>query len=313
MMKDKNLIIIAGPTASGKSDVAIKLAKCINGEIISADSMQIYKYMDIGSAKITKEEMQGIPHYLIDFLMPDESFNVSTYKNMALSKIDDIIKRGKVPIVVGGTGLFIDSILYDYKFTDAKVDIEYRNYLSSLAKKNGNSYVHNLLKDVDNESYKKLYPNDLKRVIRALEVYKLTGKPISHFNDMKRDYSVPYDVFYFVLNMDRKELYERINKRVDKMIEKGLLDEVINLKKMGYTSDIQSMKAIGYKELMEYIDGNCTLEDAILKVKQGSRNYAKRQLTWFRREKHAIWIDRDIYKDDQNVVNLILKNINRRG
>ena len=222
----KDLFILAGPTAVGKTDISIKLAKRLNGEIISADSMQIYKYMDIGSAKVTKDEMQGIPHYLIDVVNPYESFNVSEYKKMAEDNIDAIIAKEKLPMLVGGTGLYINSLIYNYDFTDAGNDEEYRIHLQNLAETEGKEYVHNLLKDVDIESYNRLYPNDLKRVIRALEVYKLTGKTISQFNEENDIYDIPYNVFYFVLNMDRDKLYERINKRVDIMIEKGLIEEV---------------------------------------------------------------------------------------
>lgn len=301
----KDLFILAGPTAVGKTDISIKLAKRLNGEIISADSMQIYKHMDIGSAKITKEEMQGIPHYLIDIVEPEESFNVSEFKKMAKQAIDKIDERKRLPMLVGGTGLYINSLIYNYDFTEASVDEEYREYLQSMAETNGKEYVHNLLKDVDLESYNRLFPNDLKRVIRALEVFKLTGKTISQFNLENDIYDIPYNVYYFVLNMNRDKLYDRINRRVDIMIENGLIDEVKKLKAMGYTADMQSMKGIGYKEILHYLDGNISLDEAIYLIKKGSRNYAKRQLTWFRKDDRVIWIDKDEFNDENEIVEYI--------
>lgn len=306
----KDLFILAGPTAVGKTDISIKLAKKLNGEIISADSMQIYKYMDIGSAKITKEEMQGVPHYLIDVVEPHENFNVSEYKKMTQESINNILGRGKLPMLVGGTGLYINSLIYNYDFTEAGNDEEYRSYLQSLAETEGKEYVHGLLKDVDMESFNRLYPNDLKRVIRALEVYKLTGKTISEFNEENDIYDIPYNVFYFVLNMDREKLYDRINRRVDIMLEQGLIDEVKKLKSMGYTADMQSMKGIGYKEILYYLDGNISLDEAIYLIKKGSRNYAKRQLTWFRKDKRVIWIDKDQFNNEDEIVNSILEKFN---
>lgn len=302
----KDLFILAGPTAVGKTDISIKLAKRLNGEIISADSMQIYKHMDIGSAKITKEEMQGIPHYLIDIVEPEESFNVSEFKKMAKQAIDNIDEKQKLPMLVGGTGLYINSLIYNYDFTEASVDEEYREYLQSMAEINGKEYVHNLLKDVDLESYNRLFPNDLKRVIRALEVFKLTGKTISQFNVENDIYDIPYNVYYFVLTMDRDKLYDRINRRVDIMIENGLIDEVKELKAMGYTPDMQSMKGIGYKEILHYLDGNISLDEATYLIKKGSRNYAKRQLTWFRKDDRVIWIDKDEFNDENEIVEYII-------
>lgn len=306
----KDLFILAGPTAVGKTDISIKLAKRLNGEILSADSMQIYKYMDIGSAKVTKDEMQGVPHYLIDMVEPHENFNVSEYKKIAEDYIDTILSKEKLPMLVGGTGLYINSLIYNYDFTEAGTDEEYRKYLQDLAETKGKEYVHALLRDVDIESYNRLYPNDLKRVIRALEVYKLTDKTISQFNEENDIYDIPYNVFYFVLNMDRDKLYERINKRVDIMIEKGLIDEVSKLKSMGYTADMQSMKGIGYKEILYYLDGNISLDEAIYLIKKGSRNYAKRQLTWFRKDKRVIWIDKDKFNSEDEIVQNIIDELN---
>lgn len=304
----KDLFILAGPTAVGKTDISIELAKRFNGEIISADSMQIYKYMDIGSAKVTEEEMQGVPHHLIDIVKPEETFNVSQYKKMAKEVIDSIHEKKRIPMLVGGTGLYINSLIYNYDFTEASVDEEYRGYLQELAQTNGKEYVHDLLKDVDMDSYNRLFPNDLKRVIRALEVFKLTGKTISQFNAENDIYDIPYNVYYFVLTMDREKLYDRINKRVDIMLEKGLIDEVKQLKAMGYTADMQSMKGIGYKEILYYLDGKISLEEAIYLIKKGSRNYAKRQLTWFRKDHRVRWINKDEFNNESDIIEHIVKS-----
>ena len=306
----KNLFILAGPTAVGKTDISIKLAKKLNGEIICADSMQIYKYMDIGSAKITKDEMQGVPHHLIDIIEPKDSFNVSQYKVYAERTIDYILNKKKLPMLVGGTGLYINSLIYNYEFTDASTDEKYRLYLQQLAEKSGKEYIHNLLKDVDIESYNKLYPNDLKRIIRALEVYKLTGKTISQFNNENDIYDISYKPYYFVLTMDRSKLYDRINKRVDMMIKNGLIEEVQKLKIMGYTQDMQAMKGIGYKEILYYLDGSISLDESIFLIKKGSRNYAKRQLTWFRKDKRALWINKDDFNNEDDLVENIIEKFN---
>jgi tRNA dimethylallyltransferase len=306
----KNLFILAGPTAVGKTDISIKLAKKLNGEIICADSMQIYKYMDIGSAKITKDEMQGVPHHLIDIIEPKDSFNVSQYKVYAERTIDYILNKKKLPMLVGGTGLYINSLIYNYEFTDASTDEKYRLYLQQLAEKSGKEYIHNLLKDVDIESYNKLYPNDLKRIIRALEVYKLTGKTISQFNNENDIYDISYKPYYFVLTMDRAKLYDRINKRVDMMIKNGLIEEVQKLKIMGYTQDMQAMKGIGYKEILYYLDGSISLDESIFLIKKGSRNYAKRQLTWFRKDKRALWINKDDFNNEDDLVENIIEKFN---
>ncbi|MBO0573979.1 tRNA (adenosine(37)-N6)-dimethylallyltransferase MiaA [Clostridium botulinum] len=306
-----DLLILAGPTAVGKTDISIKLAKKLNGEIISADSMQIYKYMDIGSAKITKEEMKGIPHHLIDVVAPHEEFNVSSFKTLAEKCIKDIWSRGKLPIIAGGTGLYINSLIYNYDFTDADRDEDYREYLIRLSEDKGKEYVHSLLKDIDEKSYEKLYPNDLKRVVRALEVYKITGKSISEYTkeNEKKLYNIPYNINYFVLNMNREVLYERINKRVDIMMDKGLIEEVKKLESMGYTPDMQSMKGIGYKEILFYLKGDISLDEAIYLIKKGSRNYAKRQLTWFRKDKRSIWIDKDKYRSEEEIADKIIKMV----
>ena len=306
----KDLLIITGPTAVGKTDISIALAKRLQGEIISADSMQIYKHMDIGSAKIDTDEMQGIPHYLIDVIEPSEKFSVSDFKNLAEDYISKITTDKKLPILAGGTGLFINSLIYNYDFTDAAKDENYRVELQNLAEEKGKEYVHSLLKNVDIQSYNRLYPNDLKRVIRALEVYKITGAPISFYNNRSSKYDIPYNINYFALTMDRQKLYERINSRVDKMIVKGLVGEIIILKNMGYTSEMQSMKGIGYKEILYYLEGKITFDEAVLMIKQGTRNYAKRQLTWFRKDERVTWIDKDKFKNNDDVVEYILNIIN---
>jgi len=297
-MKQK-LLVIGGPTGVGKTELSIKLAKKLNGEIISADSMQIYKYMDIGSAKVTKDEMDGINHYLIDTITPDVPFSVADFKEYGDNALNDIIAKGKLPIISGGTGLYINALTCNMTFTEAEKDEHYRKYLENLAKEKGNVYIHEMLKECDPISYEEIHPNNKKRVIRALEVFKLTNKPFSSYNAGDDFYNSNYDVYYYVLTMDREKLYERINRRVDIMMEKGLLDECIRLKEMGYNSDIQSMQGIGYKEILYYLEGKISLNEAIDMIKQGSRNYAKRQLTWFRRDTRCIFLDKDTLDDDE--------------
>lgn len=301
----KDIVIIAGPTASGKTLISIELAKRINGEIVSADSMQIYKHMDIGSAKPTLEEMQGISHHMIDIIDPSEEFSVALYRKMAGECIDDIIKRGKLPIVVGGTGLYINSLTYPLNFTNTANDKEYRLYLQDLALKYGGEYIHNMLKEVDIESANRLHPNDIKRIIRALEVYKNTGKTMSEYQKESKMMDIEYNIAYIGLYMDRQKLYDRINKRVDEMFEKGLVEEVKRLKEMGYNKNMTSMQGIGYKEVFDYLDGLYTLDEVKDIIKQSTRHYAKRQLTWFRREDRIYWVDLDKFND----VNEILENM----
>lgn len=290
----KKILVIGGPTAVGKTELSIELAKRLNGEIISADSMQIYKYMNIGSAKVSKEEMNGIPHHLIDVVDPSKNFSVADYKEYGEKAIKEIISEGKLPIIVGGTGLYINSLTCNMNFTEAEKDEEYRKELDKLANEHGNNYIHEMLKDIDPISYKEIHANNRKRVIRALEVYKLTGKPFSSYNAGDDFYNSEYDIYYYVLTMDREKLYNRINLRVDIMMEKGLLNECIKLKEMGYTSSMQSMQGIGYKEILYYLEGDVKLQEAINMIKQGSRNYAKRQLTWFRRDPRVTFLDKDI-------------------
>ena len=306
-MKDK-ILIIAGPTAVGKTSLSIKLAKELDGEIVSTDSMQIYKHMDIGSAKITKEEMDGVPHHMIDVVDPSTSFSVAEYKEMASKCINDIISRNKLPILVGGTGLYINALTCTMNFTEAESDEEYRRELERLADENGNEFIHNMLKEIDPISYRDIHFNNRKRVIRALEVYKLTNKPFSSFNSGDDFYNGPYDVKYYVLNMDRAKLYDRINLRVDIMIENGFIDECIKLKDMGYTSFMQSMQGIGYKEIFYYLENKISYSEAIDMIKQGSRNYAKRQLTWFRRDPRAVILDKEEITEEE-IFERIVRNL----
>lgn len=305
----KKLIIIAGPTGVGKTELSIMLAQKLNGEIISCDSMQIYKHMDIGSAKISKEEMNGIPHHMIDIVSPDEEYSVSEYMNSVKEIIDDISSRGKMPILVGGTGLYVNSIICNMNFTESKKDEDYRRYLNDLAETHGNQHIHEILKECDIKSYNNIHYNNRKRVIRALEVYKLTGKPFSEYSSGDEYYECEYDLFYYVLNMSRERLYDRINRRVEIMMEKGLVEEVKNLKDMGMTSDMQSMKGIGYKEILYYLDNKISLNEAVEMIKQGSRNYAKRQITWFKKDPRAEFIDKDKYKDDKEILDKVLNDI----
>ena len=301
----KDLFILAGPTAVGKTEISIKLAQKLNGEIISADSMQIYKSMDIGSAKISNYEMRGVPHHLVDIIEPNEDFSVAEFKERAEKTIEEITRRNNLPMLVGGTGFYINSLIFNYSFASTNKDEVYREYLTKLAGLEGKEYVHNLLKDIDKESYNKLYPNDLKRVIRALEVYKVSGEPMSSYAEDQNIFDIPYNVYYFVLYMDRQKLYSRINSRVDIMIKNNLIDEVIKLKEMGYNADMQSMKGIGYKELLYYLNNEISLNEATEMIKKGSRNYAKRQLTWFRKDPRVIWINKDDFNCDDEVMEYI--------
>ena len=285
------LVILTGPTAVGKTDISIRLAKKINGEIISADSIQVYKYMNIGSAKITEAEKQGVPHYLIDEFEPDDDFNITVFKKKALRYMNDIYKKNKIPIIVGGTAFYIQSVLYNIQFSETKTDYQYRSYLEDLAKEKGPDYIHEMLREVDADSADLIHCNNVKRVIRALEFYKETGTPISKHNSMQRKKSSPYNFAYFVLNDYRDKLYERIDKRVDSMFEKGLIDEVKSLKAKGYDKSLISMQGIGYKEVFDYLDGITSLEETRYIIKRETRHFAKRQLTWFKRERDVSMIN----------------------
>lgn len=296
------MIILSGPTAVGKTALSIELAKRVNGAIISADSMQVYKHMDIGSAKIMPEEMCGIKHYLIDALEPSEEFNIVVFQKMAKDALEEIYANGQIPIVAGGTGFYIQALLYDIDFENQDTNEAYRAELEEIAKTQGNEVLHNRLKEIDPVSAEKIHANNVKRVIRALEFYKLTGKPISEHNEAEQQKESPYNFAYFVLTDERASLYKRIDLRVDLMLKNGLLDEVKKLKDMGYHRDMVSMQGLGYKEILDYLDGKLTLEEAIYILKRETRHFAKRQLTWFRREKEVIWIDKSKYKYDENAV-----------
>ena len=309
----KPLIILTGPTAVGKTKASIGLAKALNGEIISADSMQVYKHMDIGSAKIRSEEMQGIKHYLIDELEADEEFHVVRFQEMAKKALDEIYAKNKIPIVVGGTGFYIQALLYDIDFTENDEDTEYRKELERLATEKGAEALHDMLRKVDPESAEAIHANNIKRVIRALEFNKQTGGKISEHNEQERAKSSPYDFCYFVLNDERERLYERINLRIDQMLQEGLVAEVMSLKEQGYTKDMVSMQGLGYKEILDYLNGYCTLEEAIYILKRDTRHFAKRQLTWFRRERDVIWISKNDYQyDEDKILNVMLEHIKER-
>lgn len=285
------LIVIGGPTASGKTDLAIEIAKKINGEIVSADSMQVYKYMDIGTAKPTKLQMQGIKHYLIDEIYPDDEFNVAIFKSKAKEYIEQIYKLGKVPILVGGTGFYIQAVVNDNDFTDKEADTSYRDKLYEEAKEKGNQHLHDKLKQVDSVSAQKIHYNNVKRVIRALEFYEQTKMPISVHNDVEKQKVSPYKLKYILLDLDRQILYDKINLRVNKMIKDGLVDEVKSLLDRGYSENLVSMQGLGYKELVPFIKNEVSIEKAIEEIKKRTRHFAKRQFTWFKHQCDGTWFD----------------------
>ena len=287
----KPLIVLTGPTAAGKTHLSIALAKAVNGEIISADSMQVYKYMDIGSAKIRPEEMQGVKHYLVDELLPQEEFHIVKFQQMAKAAMEEIYAKGKIPVLVGGTGFYIQALLYDSTFEDDESDYEYRDYLQGIADTKGAEVLHDMLKEADPESAEAIHANNVKRVIRALEFYKTTGRKISEHNNEQRAKESPYNFCYFVLNDKREILYDRINRRVDIMFDNGLLDEVKHLSDMGLVKDDVAMQGIGYKEVFDYLEGRCDEAGLREMIKQDTRHFAKRQLTWFRREPSVTWVD----------------------
>ena len=301
-MTKQPLIILSGPTAVGKTVLSIELAKRVNGAIISADSMQVYKYMDIGSAKIMPEEMDGVKHYLIDELNPEDEFNIVVFQQKAKAALEEIYANGQIPIIAGGTGFYIQALLYDINFDNQDCNEEFREELEKIANEQGNEVLHARLQEIDPVSAEKIHANNVKRVIRALEYYHLTGKPISEHNETEQQKESPYNFAYFVLTDDRDNLYARIEKRVDIMLQNGLLDEVKKLKEMGYHRDMVSMQGLGYKELLDYLDGKCTLEEAIYILKRETRHFAKRQLTWFRRERDVIWFDKQKYAYDENAI-----------
>ena len=298
----KPLIVLTGPTAAGKTHLSIALAKAVNGEIISADSMQVYKYMDIGSAKIRPEEMQGVKHYLVDELLPQEEFHIVKFQQMAKAAMKEIYAKGKIPVLVGGTGFYIQAITKDIDFTQAEQEDGYRQELEQLAAEKGNEYLHQMLLDVDPVSAGEIHANNVKRVIRALEFYHQNGTPISEHNEEQKKQTSPYNLAYFVLNAPRDILYERIDKRVDQMLEEGLVKEVEGLKREGCHRGMVSMQGLGYKEILAYLEGEYPLEEAVRILKRDTRHFAKRQLTWFRRESDVIWVDKDKFHWDEKEI-----------
>lgn len=301
-MQQKPMIILTGPTAVGKSALSVELAKKINGAVISADSMQVYRHMDIGSAKITPEEMQGVTHYMIDELEPDEEFHVVRFVTMAKEYLKEIYADGKIPIIAGGTGFYIQALLYDIDFTEQQCDETYRRQLEDLAREHGAEYLHGILREVDPASAEAIHANNIKREIRALEFYHLSGKKISEHNETERQKQSPYNFAYFVLTDERAKLYERIDRRVDAMIEAGLVEEVKKLKSIGCSREMVSMQGLGYKEILAYLDGGCTLEEAVYIIKRETRHFAKRQLTWFKRERDVIWLDKQAFGYDDAAI-----------
>lgn len=296
------LIILTGPTAVGKTSLSLSLAKELDGEIVSADSMQVYRYMDIGTAKIREEERQGIPHHLIDVLDPWEDFNVVRFQKMAREALEEIWERGHIPIVTGGTGFYIQALLYDIHFTENNEDSSLRKDLENYARENGAEALHSSLAEVDEKAASQIHFNNVKRVIRALEFYYQTGKKISEHNEEERKRTSPYDFKYFVLNDEREHLYARINQRVDLMMEEGLVEEVQKLKEMGCDSTMVSMQGLGYKEILSYLEGECTLDEAVYKIKRDTRHFAKRQITWFKRERDVIWLHKPDYDYDETKI-----------
>ena len=306
----QDLIVLAGPTAVGKSSLSIRLAKAVGGAIISADSMQVYRKMNIGTAKITKEEMEDIPHYLIDSLDPAEDFNIVYFQEKAREALDQIYASHKIPILVGGTGFYIHSLVYDTEFDESEEMPQYREKLRDLISIKGAEYVHSLLQDIDPAAASRIHPNDHKRMIRALEYHECTGGRISDHNAQNMAKKSAYNLCYFVLTDNRQKIYDRINARVDKMIEDGLVDEVRSLMAEGLTKYNVSMHGIGYKEIIDHLSGNCTFDEAVYRIKRESRHFAKRQLTWFSREKDVIWIDLD--KDD-DVLDTMINELKKKG
>ena len=310
----KPLIVLTGPTAVGKTKLSISLAKAVGGEIISADSMQIYKYMDIGSAKIKPEEMQGVPHYLVDELMPDEEFHIVRFQQMAKAAMEKIYSHGHIPILVGGTGFYIQAVTRDIDFTEAIQEDGYRKELEALAEEKGPEYLHQMLREVDPKSAQEIHANNVKRVIRALEFYHQNKTPISSHNEEQKERKSPYNLAYFVLNAPRELLYERIDRRVDEMLADGLVKEVEGLKAMGCHQGMVSMQGLGYKEILAYLDGENPLEEAVRILKRDTRHFAKRQLTWFRREPEVTWVNKDEFGyEDEKILEYMLDVCHIKG
>ena len=310
--KKTPLVIVAGPTAVGKSDTAIALAKKINGAVISADSMQVYRGMDIGTAKITSEEMQGIPHYLIDILNPEEPFHVVLFQTLAKDAIQEILSSGRIPIVCGGTGFYIQALLYDIDFTETSADPALREELLTLAKEKGPEALHEMLTELDPSAAAKIHPHNIKRQIRAIEYCRLSGTPISEVNERERSKMSAYNEAYFYLTMDRKTLYERIDARVDQMMDHGLIEEVKRLHAAGYTREMVSMQGLGYKEMLLYLDGEIILEEAVYRIKRDSRHFAKRQMTWMNREKNVLFLRREAFSSTDALVESMCETLREK-
>ena len=307
------LIILTGPTAVGKTKASIGLAKAVGGEIISADSMQVYKEMDIGSAKIRTEEMDGVVHHLVDVLRPNEEFHVVRFQEMAKQAMEEIYRKGKIPILVGGTGFYIQAVLYDIDFSENNGDETYRKKLEAYAAEQGAERLHEQLKAVDPKAAEEIHANNVKKVIRALEYFHQTGQQISVHNEQQRQKKSPYQFAYFVLNDERAHLYERINLRVEQMMKDGLLEEVKHLQNKGYNRNMVSMQGLGYKEILAYLDGECTLDEAVAVIKRDTRHFAKRQITWFRREKDVIWLNKQEFDyNEDKILEEMLRILRKR-
>ena len=308
-MEKKPLIIITGPTAAGKTSLSVRLAKALGGEIISADSMQVYRHMDIGSAKVTKEEMEGVPHYLIDVLEPTDPFNVAMFQQMAKEAVQTIYSHGRIPILAGGTGFYIQALLYDINFQETGEDPSIRLSLEALAEEKGGEYLHQLLAQADPQAAEEIHPNNVKRVIRALEYFQQTGQRISEHNQQERQKKSPYAFRYYVINMERSRLYQRIDQRVDLMMQQGLVQEVEKLREMGCRRGMVSMQGLGYKEILDYLNGEISLEEAVYQLKRDTRHFAKRQLTWFKREHQVRWLNwEDFSFQQEKMLDYILKD-----
>lgn len=310
----KPLIVLTGPTAVGKTKLSIALAKAVNGEIISADSMQVYRYMDVGSAKITPDEMDGVPHHLVDVLDPTEDFNIVLFQQLAKKSMEEIYSKGKIPILVGGTGFYIQAITRDIDFTQSEQDDSYRQELEALAAEKGSSFLHDMLASVDPKSAEDIHENNVKRVIRALEFYKQNGTRISEHNEEQKEHVSPYNLAYFVLNAPRPLLYERIDARVDEMLKNGLVEEVKTLQRMGCHRGMVSMQGLGYKEILAWLEGEYPYDEAVRILKRDTRHFAKRQLTWFRREGEVTWVDKDKFDyNDSQILTYMLSVCREKG
>ncbi len=308
------LIILTGPTAVGKTRLSIRLAKQIGADIISADSMQVYRGMDIGTAKITPEEMNGVRHYLIDEIDPEQEFHVVRFQELALRYMEEIYAAGRIPMIVGGTGFYIQAVLYRIDFTKDNADKTYRSHLTELAAEHGAAFLHDMLRKVDPASAEAIHEHNIKRIIRALEYYEQTGGPISKHNEEQRQKESPYRFAYFVLNDHRERLYERIDRRVDQMLDQGLVEEVAALKARGLSEDLVSMQGLGYKQILPYLDGRITLEEAVRALKQETRHFAKRQITWFKRERDVIWMNQYDYDyEEEQMLGAMLSILKERG